>query len=81
VTVTPGVLQLLPIKSKLVVHVDKKGTDTTGYRVIPYPIVTYFSRIRIVKIQDRYMMGPYNNSDGKETDNGYYSGRQRVFVG
>jgi hypothetical protein len=25
---------------------DKNGTDTAGYKVIPYPTLMYFSRIR-----------------------------------
>jgi hypothetical protein len=37
---------------------DENGTDTIGYRVILYPTLMYFSRIRdrirVVKIQDGY---------------------------
>jgi hypothetical protein len=47
---------------------DENGTDTAGYRVIPYPTLMYFSRIRdrirVVKIRDGYRTGPGNNSDG-----------------
>jgi hypothetical protein len=46
---------------------DENGTDTAGYRVIPYPTLMYFSwirdRIRVVKIRDGYMTGPGNNPD------------------
>jgi hypothetical protein len=46
----------------------KNGTDTTGYRVISYPTLMYFSRIqdriRVVKIRDGYRTGPSNNPDG-----------------
>jgi hypothetical protein len=47
---------------------DGNGTDIAGYRVIPYPTLMYFfrirDRIRIVKIRDGYRMGPGNNPDG-----------------
>jgi hypothetical protein len=47
---------------------DENGTDTAGYRVIPYPTLMYFSRIRdrirVVKIRDGYRTGPGNNPDG-----------------
>jgi hypothetical protein len=46
---------------------DENGTDTAGYRVIPYPTLMYFSRIRdqirVVKIRDGYRTGPGNNPD------------------
>jgi hypothetical protein len=51
---------------------DENGTDTVGYRVIPYPTLMYFSRIRdriqdrirVVKIRDGYKTRPGNNPDG-----------------
>jgi hypothetical protein len=47
---------------------DENGTDTAGYRVILYPTLMYFSRIRdrirVVKIRDGYRTGPGNNPDG-----------------
>jgi transposase InsO family protein len=47
---------------------DENGTDTAGYRVIPYPTLMYLSRIRdrirVVKIRDGYRTGPGNNPDG-----------------
>jgi hypothetical protein len=47
---------------------DENGTDTAGYRVIPYPTLIYFSRIRdqirLVKIRDGYRTRPGNNPDG-----------------
>jgi hypothetical protein len=47
---------------------DENGTDTAGYRVIPYPTLVYFSRIqdwiRVVKIRYGYRTGPGNNLDG-----------------
>jgi hypothetical protein len=47
---------------------DENGTDTAGYRVILYHTLMYFSRIqdriRVVKIQDWYKMGPSNNPGG-----------------
>jgi hypothetical protein len=47
---------------------DENGTNTAEYRVIPYPTLMYFSRIRdrirVVKIQDGYRTGPGNNPDG-----------------
>jgi hypothetical protein len=47
---------------------DENGTDTAGYRVIPYPTLMYFSRIRdrirVVKIRDGYKTGLGNNPDG-----------------
>jgi hypothetical protein len=47
---------------------DENETDTAGYRIIPYPILMYFSRIRdriqVVKIRDGYRMGPGNNLGG-----------------
>jgi hypothetical protein len=29
---------------------DENETDTARYRIIPYPTLMYFSRIRVVKI-------------------------------
>jgi ATP-dependent exoDNAse (exonuclease V) beta subunit len=47
---------------------DENGTDAAGYRVISYPTLMYFSRIRdriwVVKIRDGYRTGPGNNLDG-----------------
>jgi hypothetical protein len=47
---------------------DENGTDTAGYRVIPYPTLMYLSRIRdrirVLKIRDGYRMGPGNNTGG-----------------
>jgi hypothetical protein len=47
---------------------DENETDTAGYRIIPYPILMYFSRIRdrirVVKIRDGYRTGPGNNLGG-----------------
>jgi hypothetical protein len=47
---------------------DENGTDTTGYRVILYPTLIYFSRIRdriwVVDIRDGYKTRPGNNPDG-----------------
>jgi hypothetical protein len=47
---------------------DLNGTDTAGYRIIPYSTLTYFSWIRdqihIVKIRDRYRTRPGNNPGG-----------------
>jgi hypothetical protein len=47
---------------------DENGTDTVGYKVISYPTLMYFSRIRdrirVVKIRDGYRTGPGNNPDG-----------------
>ena len=47
---------------------DENGPDTAGYRVIPYPTLMYFSRIRdrirVVKIRDGYRTGPGNNLGG-----------------
>jgi hypothetical protein len=44
---------------------DENGSDTAGYKVIPYPTLMYFSRIqdriRVVKIRDGYRTGPGNN--------------------
>jgi hypothetical protein len=51
-----------------VVTRDENGTHTARYRVIPYPTLMYFSRIRdqiqVVKIRDGYRTGPGNNPDG-----------------
>jgi hypothetical protein len=47
---------------------DENGSDTAGYRVISYPTLMYFSRIRdqiwVVKIGDEYRTGSGNNSGG-----------------
>jgi hypothetical protein len=43
---------------------NENGTDTAGYRFIPYPTLMYFSRIRVVKIWDGYRTGPGNNLGG-----------------
>jgi hypothetical protein len=47
---------------------DENGTDTVGYRVIPYSTIMYFSwiqdRIRVIKIRDRYRTRPGNNPGG-----------------
>jgi hypothetical protein len=47
---------------------DENGTNTAGYKVIPYPTLMYLSRIRdrirVVKIRDRYRTGPGNNMGG-----------------
>jgi hypothetical protein len=47
---------------------DENGTDTAGYRVIPYPTLMYFSRIRdqirVVKIRDGYRTRPGTNPSG-----------------
>jgi hypothetical protein len=60
--------QISPGTGTLAVSRDENGTDTAGYRVISYPNLMYFSRIRdrirVVKIRDGYRMGPGNNPDG-----------------
>jgi hypothetical protein len=47
---------------------DENRTDIAGYRVIPYPTLMYFSRIRdriwVTKIRGGYRTGPGNNPDG-----------------
>jgi hypothetical protein len=43
---------------------DENEMDIAGYRVITYPTLMYFSRIRVVKIRDGYRMGLGNNPDG-----------------
>jgi hypothetical protein len=47
---------------------DENGTDTAGYRVIPYHTLMYLSRIRdrirVLQIRDGYRTGPGNNTGG-----------------
>jgi hypothetical protein len=59
---------IVPTEGGVPTHRDENGTDTAGYKVIPYPILLYLSRIRVqirvVKIQDGYRTGPSNNPGG-----------------
>jgi hypothetical protein len=67
-TYTPTLLFSLRLPSGAIVSRDENGADTTGYMVIPYPTLMYFSRIRdrirVVKIRDGYRTGLGNNPSG-----------------
>jgi hypothetical protein len=56
------------VKTEVRLIKDENGTDTTGYRVIPYPTLMYFYRIQdqvqVVKFWDGYKTGPGNNPGG-----------------